>query len=112
VDAASLSTAATAPIFSAISGERQARLLAAAWGEDSAFESEICVTAFDRHGLLRDISEVLAKERLAVVRVNTESKTDMAVMHFHVHSASLQPLNRALVRIKGLTNVIEAVRKG
>ncbi len=95
-----------------ISGERQARLLAAAWGEDSAFESEICVTAFDRHGLLRDISEVLAKERLAVVRVNTESKTDMAVMHFYVNSASLQPLNRALARIKGLTNVIEVVRKG
>ena len=81
-------------------------------GRGGAFDSDIVVKAFDRHGLLRDISEVLAKERLAVERVNTESKTDMAVMHFYVNSASLQPLNRALARIKGLTNVIEAVRKG
>lgn len=94
-----------------ISGDRQARLLTATWGEDSALESEIFVTAFDRYGLLRDISDVLAKERLAVVRVNTESKNDMAMMHFHVNSASLQPLNRALARIKNLNNVLEAVRK-
>jgi GTP pyrophosphokinase len=94
-----------------ISGERQARLLAATWGEDSALESEIFVTAFDRYGLLRDISDVLAKERLAVVRVNTESKNDMAMMYFHVNSASLQSINRALTRIKNLNNVLEAVRR-
>ena len=94
-----------------ISGERQARLLAATWGENSALESEIFVTAFDRYGLLRDISDVLAKERLAVVRVNTESKNDMAMMYFHVNSASLQSINRALTRIKNLNNVLEAVRR-
>lgn len=95
-----------------VSGERLPRLLAAEWGEEgSAFDSEIRVEAYDRHGLLRDISDILARERLAVVRVNTESKKGMAAMHFGVRAASLDQISRALSRIQTLPNVIEAVRK-
>ena len=44
---------------------------------------EIVVEAQDRQGLLRDISEVLSKERLNVIAVNTVSKAGSARMKFH-----------------------------
>jgi GTP pyrophosphokinase len=95
-----------------VTGERAARLLAADWGGGGGgFDSDIVVEAYDRQGLLRDISDILAKERLAVERVNTESRKGMAAMQFGVRASSLEQISRALSRIQGLPNVIEAVRK-
>lgn len=91
--------------------ERKARLLAARWdAEEEDCSSEILVQAFDRHGLLRDVSDVLTKEKISVVRVNTESKGDMAVMHFQVQSSGPDQLTRILKRIRLLSNVVEASR--
>ncbi|MHB1676871.1 MAG: RelA/SpoT family protein [Sulfuriferula sp.] len=93
--------------------ERRARLLSANWGADEqSCSSEIMVEAFDRHGLLRDISDILAKEKVSVVRVNTESQGDMAVMHFHVHIPHANQLARILGRIRNLANVVAAIQLG
>ena len=90
---------------------RKARLLAASWGQDEpARITEIAIEAFDRHGLLRDVSEILAKEKISVVRVNTESRNDMAVMRFHLYVSHEQQLNRVLARIRNLSNVVEVTR--
>ncbi len=90
---------------------RKTRLLAARWdaGEEHC-SSEILVQAFDRNGLLRDVSDILAKEKISVVRVNTESKGDMAVMHFHVHSSGPDQLTQLLKRIRMLPDVVEVSR--
>jgi GTP pyrophosphokinase len=42
------------------------------------------VQAHDRQGLLRDISEVLSREKINVTGVNTQSKQHMAYMSFTV----------------------------
>ena len=44
----------------------------------AAFEVNIRLKAFDRQGLLRDISDVIAKDKLDVLRVNTESQGEYA----------------------------------
>lgn len=94
-----------------VNDERQARLLAASWGDEGElFACQIAVEAFDRHGLLRDISDILAKEHLPVVRVNTDTQEGIANMYFQVHLINLQQLNRALTRIRGLSNVVNATR--
>jgi len=94
-----------------VAGERTARLLAASWGADAAhFVCDIAVEAFDRHGLLRDISDIFAKEHMPLVRVNTDTHDGMANMHFHVQHNNAQQLERALARIAGLSNVVNAVR--
>lgn len=96
---------------SRVTGERKARLLAASWGEEGErFICEIAVEAFDRHGLLRDISDILTREHMPVVRVNTDTKAGLATMNFHVHFTSTDQLHRALTRILKLSNVIKAAR--
>ncbi|MDR3390486.1 MAG: bifunctional (p)ppGpp synthetase/guanosine-3',5'-bis(diphosphate) 3'-pyrophosphohydrolase [Sulfuriferula sp.] len=94
-----------------VTGEREARLLSASWGEEGEhFGCEIAVEAFDRHGLLRDISDILVKEHMPVVRVNTDTVEGMATMHFQVNFTSVKQLNRALARIQALSNVVHATR--
>ncbi len=88
---------------------RQDRLLAASWsGETQLAPAEILVEAFDRQGLLRDVSALLTREKVFVVRVNTESSGDLAEMHFQVHAH--RSLERVLEKIRNLPDVLQAVR--
>ncbi len=90
---------------------RQARLMAASWGGDEhAYDCEILIEAFERHGLLRDISDILAKEKASVVRVGTESRGDMAVMHFHIRAPHADLVARIIGRIRNVSNVVEATQ--
>lgn len=90
-----------------------ARMLQAEWVLDdgAAFEVEIRLKAFDRQGLLRDISDVIAKDKLDVLRVNTETRGEMAHMQLSVRVRELQQLSRLLARLQHVQNVIE-VRRG
>ncbi|MCA1977910.1 MAG: bifunctional (p)ppGpp synthetase/guanosine-3',5'-bis(diphosphate) 3'-pyrophosphohydrolase [Thiobacillus sp.] len=88
------------------------RVLPAQWALDAgtAFEVELHVKAFDRQGLLRDISDVIAKEKLDVLRVNTESRGEYAHMQLTVRVRELAQLSRVLARLQHVQNVIEARR--
>jgi GTP pyrophosphokinase len=90
-----------------------ARTMTAEWALDAgaAFEVDIQLKAFDRQGLLRDISDVIAKDRLDVLRVNTESRGEYATMRITVRIKELQQLSRLLARLQHVQNVIE-VRRG
>ena len=88
------------------------RVLPAEWVLDAgaAFEVNIRLKAFDRQGLLRDISDVIAKDRLDVLRVNTESQGEYANMQLTVRIKELQQLSRLLARLQHVQNVIEVSR--
>ena len=90
-----------------------ARVMPAEWVLDAgaAFEVNIQLKAFDRQGLLRDVSDVIAKDRLDVLRVNTESRGEYAHMQLTVRVRELQQLSRLLARLQHVQNVIE-VRRG
>jgi GTP pyrophosphokinase len=90
-----------------------ARMMPAEWVLDAgaAFEVDIQLTAFDRQGLLRDVSDVIAKDRLDVLRVNTETRGELAHMQLTVRVKELQQLSRLLARLQHVQNVIE-VRRG
>jgi GTP pyrophosphokinase len=89
-----------------------ARMLPAEWVLDAgaAFEVNIRLKAFDRQGLLRDISDVIAKDKLDVLRVNTESHGEYAHMQLTVRVRELQQLSRLLARLQHVQNVIEVGR--
>jgi len=89
-----------------------ARCLHAHWEREAgaAFEAELYVKAFDRQGLLRDVSDVIAKDRLDVLRVHTESRGDYANMLLTVRVRDLAQLSRLLARLQHVQNVIEARR--
>jgi GTP pyrophosphokinase len=77
------------------------RLITAGWGapRDEVFPVDIVVEAMDRQGLLRDISEVLSREKINVTAANTLTRNMQSRMAFTVEVQSLAVLKRALALI-------------
>ncbi len=73
---------------------------------------EIVIKAYDRSGLLRDVTQVLLNEKLNVLAVNTRSNKEdnTASMSITVEIPGLDALGRLLARIGQLPNIIEARR--
>jgi len=90
------------------------RLIEADWGEnlDKAYTVSIHVEAFDRQGLLSDVSKVLTDERVDVIGVNTFSNKDeqTADMTITVEICDLNQLGRVMDKINQLQNVITVSR--
>ncbi len=89
------------------------RRIAAEWGEPgtSTFPVEIIVDAVDRTGLLRDISEVLSRERINVTATRTNSTDLSARMRFTVEIINLDQLQRVLALIREVKGVVGAARR-
>ncbi|MDD5296421.1 MAG: bifunctional (p)ppGpp synthetase/guanosine-3',5'-bis(diphosphate) 3'-pyrophosphohydrolase [Rhodocyclaceae bacterium] len=92
------------------------RVISADWGEAAGhggsayYPVAIHVEAQDRQGLLRDISEVLSREKINVTAVNTLSKAGSARMAFTVEVSGLPQLERALQHIREVSGVMQAER--
>jgi GTP pyrophosphokinase len=89
------------------------RMIEAGWGQqkDGVFSVDIVVQAHDRQGLLRDISEVLSREKINVTGVNTQSKQHMAYMSFTVEISDLEQLHRTLALVREVQGVLTASRR-
>jgi len=91
------------------------RLVEVEWGADGeeSYPVDILVTAYDRHGLLRDITSVLADAKINVISVNlaTDKKEHLSHMTLTVEVTNIQKISQALSRIGQLPNVIEARRR-
>jgi GTP pyrophosphokinase len=69
------------------------------------------VAATDRQGLLRDISEVFAKEKMNVVGVQTQSVKGTAWMTFTVEVADASLLTRVMQSVKSVAGVASVRRQ-
>ena len=91
------------------------RLLTVDWGGNAGnvYPVEIEILAYDRSGLLRDITSVLANEKINVIGVNTYTdKADFAAhMRLTLEIRDIAELSRVLSRIGQLPNVLEVQRK-
>jgi len=95
--------------------EDRDRLIDVEWGArpDRVFPVDIQLQAYDRPGLLRDVSGLLANDRVNVMGVNTitDRKDMIARMELHVEVTDIGQLSRILSRIGQLPNIIEVKRK-
>jgi GTP pyrophosphokinase len=89
------------------------RAIESQWGarEAAVFPVDIAVQAHDRQGLLRDVSEVLSRERINVTAVNTVSRQHVATMLFTVEVENREHLARALAQIAEVKGVFSAARR-
>ena len=89
------------------------RLIVADWGSprDEVFPVDIVVEAMDRQGLLRDISEVLSREKINVTAANTLTKSLHTRMAFTIEVQGLGVLKRALALIRDVKGVLAAGRR-
>jgi GTP pyrophosphokinase len=90
------------------------RIIEVHWGgtQESTYAVDIAIEAFDRHGLLRDVTVLLANERINVIAVNTLSDQDdnTANMKITVEVPSIEVLSHILVKISHLPNIIAVSR--
>jgi len=92
------------------------RLIDVEWGLGQATDSavypvDVAITAQDRQGLLRDISEVFTKEKMNVTGVQTQSIKGIAWMTFTVEVADSGHLQKVLSLVLELPGVRSARRK-
>jgi GTP diphosphokinase / guanosine-3',5'-bis(diphosphate) 3'-diphosphatase len=91
------------------------RLVRVAWGEPKrTYPVSVRVKAYDRDGLARDVSNLVANEgiNLSLVQagVNHDSKLSLAVLDLVLEVKDIDQLTRVLTRIEALPNVMEAHR--
>jgi len=104
---------ADCPMLRHLPDDRRARLLAAEWGgqDSQVFAVDVEITAHDRAGLLKDVGELFAQEKINVVRVNTLSQDDMARMEFTLEVQDIAQLTRFLARASQVRGVHSARRR-
>jgi len=88
------------------------RVIDVTWGpRGEGYPTEVFVLAQDRPGLLRDISEVFAREKLNVLGVNTLSQAGEARMQFTVQVPDAAATRRTLAQIGEVKGVLVARRR-
>ena len=75
------------------------------------FPVDVVVQAEDRHGLLRDVSEMLSREKINVTAANTQSRQSLATMHFTLDIADVAQLQRVLAKVREVAGVQSAARR-
>ena len=101
------------------------RVIAVAWGEPAPdragkgalYPVDLVVEATDRPGLLRDVLELFAKDKLHVISVNQQSgkgkpaRSDLSRMNFTVEVSDAQRLQGTLVALSQVNGVRSARRR-
>ncbi|MBM7059776.1 GTP diphosphokinase [Pseudomonas sp. UL073] len=97
-----------------LGGREPERIIQVSWGPApvQTYPVDILIRAYDRSGLLRDVTQVLLNEKINVLAVNTRSNKEdnTALMSLTIEIPGLDALGRLLGRIAQLPNVIEARR--
>jgi GTP pyrophosphokinase len=92
------------------------RLVKVSWGSHSrTYPVPIRITAFDRQGLMGDISNLLTTEGVNIIDVNVrvnqdKIQADTANIKLIVEVRDLAQLSRVLARLETLDNVLDAQR--
>ncbi|MDH0419257.1 MULTISPECIES: bifunctional (p)ppGpp synthetase/guanosine-3',5'-bis(diphosphate) 3'-pyrophosphohydrolase [Delftia] len=104
--------------FREMAARNSERVIDVAWGQPKAaavasavYPVDVSVEAADRQGLLRDISEVFAREKTNVIGVQTQSVKGTAWMTFTVEVADSGRLNKVLGIVAAVAGVRSARRR-
>lgn len=91
------------------------RTVEVSWGEEAGdtYPVDILISAYDRQGLLRDITNILANDKINLIAANTlsDNKGHQARMKLTIEIADLQKLSQVLARLSQLPNVIDVRRE-
>lgn len=98
-----------------LSSRHQERVIEVDWGEETqaAYAVDVLIKAYDRPGLLRDITSVLLQDQINVLASNTRTdpKTLIAHMVLTLEISDIGQLSRTLDKIAQIPNVMKARRK-
>jgi len=85
------------------------------WGRRDShnYEVNVSVRAYDRKGLLKDVSGVITNANAHVVAASTrmDPASGLAAMNFVLRVGDFEQLSGLLAKIQSLPNVLEAKRE-
>lgn len=92
------------------------RILQVSWGGEpkGVYPVSVVVEAYDRGGLLRDISTAIDRESINIVAINSRFRDyngeKIFVMDIDLEVTGLDPLSRLLARLQQIPNIIDVHR--
>ena len=94
--------------------DEKERLVPVEWGRaDLLYPVSIQVEAWDRVGLMRDISTMVAEEKVNIAGVNLVNNDDHTIsLYFTLETKDLAQLSRLMVKMERVRGVISADRIG
>jgi guanosine-3',5'-bis(diphosphate) 3'-pyrophosphohydrolase len=100
--------------YNIIHEDEKERLIPVEWGQtDSLYPVSIRVEAWDRVGLIRDITTIVAEEKVNIAAASSISHDDQTVSeYFTLETRDLAQLSRLLGKIEGVSGVISITRIG
>ncbi len=90
------------------------RLVEVSWGNlptEQKYAVPLEVVAYDRDGLLRDISTIIADEKVNMTKVSVSTRQNIATVQVTMEIGNIQQLTRILNKVERIQNVIEARRR-
>lgn len=103
------------PSLARMQARRPQRVLAARWTADDEHLAsvELAVAAYDRHGLVRDLTDLIALEHLSIEALHTTTEPDEGTAHVTVRLAirDVAQLARLTRRFKSVANVLTVERR-
>jgi GTP pyrophosphokinase len=87
------------------------RIVKVSWGEPAAtYPVNVQVKAYDRQGLMGDISNVLSNENINLADINLKLNHNLAIINLVLEVSDIIQLSRILSKIENLQNVMEVHR--
>jgi len=87
------------------------RLVSVNWGEPkTTYPIPVRIKAYDRDGLMKDVSTLIADEKVNMPKVKAETSKNVAVFDLVLEVRDIVQLSRLLDRLENLPNVLEARR--
>jgi GTP diphosphokinase / guanosine-3',5'-bis(diphosphate) 3'-diphosphatase len=87
------------------------RIVKVSWGEaHQTYAVTVQIKAYDRSGLMGDISSILSNESINLLDINLKVTDNLAVMNLVLEVGDIPQLSRILAKIENLPNVMEAHR--
>jgi len=87
------------------------RIVKVSWGEPvRTYPVSVQIKAYDRQGLMGDISSILTNESINLVDINLKINHNLAVINVVLEVGDIVQLSRILTRIENLQNVMEVHR--
>ncbi|MDX1403795.1 MAG: bifunctional (p)ppGpp synthetase/guanosine-3',5'-bis(diphosphate) 3'-pyrophosphohydrolase [Woeseiaceae bacterium] len=100
--------------FRNLHGRHPERVIDVNWGSsaDSVYPAELKVHAYDRQGLIRDVSSVFADENISIesIQMHKDPQAMQVILQIGVNVSGLPTLSRVISRIEQLPNVTSVRR--
>ena len=97
-----------------VSEAKKSRLVAVNWGNkiNNNYSVDVVIKAYNRRGLVRDISAVVAGEDVDIITIQslTDKESNKADFKLRLELSGIDALDRVLIKIQQIPNIIEVFR--